>query len=352
MFGKILSLLASVTLCMGCTSNPPEIRAICLRDDIGNYILKWETDPPVKGVVKMYVSDTPDGFNKSNPALYAPIDEGVATYITNDNITRKYFELVFNNRYPKIVGARWVATDSIQNLRDMGGYTTRSGKRATRWGKIFRSGQPASLSERDSIRLDNLGVKTIIDLRTDSEIVAAPIRYNKAKIVHISVSTGRMKEIPDRIREGRMRKGDAILYMQDQYLQFVTDNSEAFARALEEFQHPENYPILFNCSFGKDRTGFMAALLLSALDIPEETIMKDYVASNDYIDLSHLAYLARNLDTDAQESITVLLTANESLMDLTFRKIRKDYGSVDKFLSKKLNLTEKKRTRLKDMLLY
>lgn len=351
MFGKILSLLASVALCMGCTSNPPEIRALCLRDDIGNYILKWETDPPVEGVVKMYVSDTPEHFNKSNPALYAHISEGVATYITNDNITRKYFELVFNNRISKIVGARWVATDSIQNLRDMGGYTN-AARKTTRWGKLFRSGQPASLGEWDSIRLDNLGIRTIIDLRTDSEIVAAPIRYNKAKIVHIPVSTGRMKEIPGRIREGQMRKGDAIVYMQDQYLQFVTDNSDAFARALEEFQNPDNYPILFNCTFGKDRTGFLAALLLSALDVPEETIMKDYMASNDYIDLSHLAYLARNLDTDAQESITVLLTANESLMDLTFRKIRKDYGSVDKYLSKKLNLTEKKRDRLKDMLLY
>lgn len=351
MFGKILSLLASVALCLSCTSTPPEMRALCLRDDIGNYILKWETDPPLKGVVKMYVSDSPDHFDTSHPALYAPIDQGVATYITNDNITRKYFQLVFNNRYRKIVGARWVATDSIQNLRDMGGYTN-TAKKTTRWGKIFRSGQPSALSERDSIRLDNLGIRTIIDLRTDSEIVAAPIRYNKAKIVHIPVSTGRMKEIPVRIRERQMRKGDAIVYMQDQYLQFVTDNAEAFGRALDEFQNPDNYPILFNCSFGKDRTGFMAALLLSALDLPEETILKDYIASNDYINLSHLAYLARNLDTDAQESITVLLTANESLMELTFRKIRKEYGSVDKFLSKKLNLTEKKRAKLKNILLY
>lgn len=351
MLGKILSLFTSVTLLLGCTSVPPEIRALCLRDNIGNYVIKWETDPQIEGIVKMYVSDNPDHFNTTTPAVYANINEGVSTYITNDNITRKYFELAFNNRYVKIVGARSVVMDSVQNLRDMGGYFA-NGKHTTRWGKFFRSGQLSALSEWDSIRLQNLGIRTIIDLRTDSEALSSPTRYPQADLIRIPVSTGPMTDIPDRIREGRMRKGDAILYMQDQYLQFVTDNTEQFAQALDVFLHKENYPILFNCSLGKDRAGFLAAMLLAALGVPEETILKDYRASNDYIDLSHLAYLARDLSTDAQESITVLLSANESWMDLTLQKIRKDYGSLDKYLTQGLKLDEKKRQTLKDILLY
>ena len=80
-------------------------------------------------------------------------------------------------------------------------------------------------------------------------------------------------------------------------------------------------------------------------------IMKDYMASNNHIDLRSLAYMARNLNTDAQETITVLLGANETWLDLAFHKIKKEYGSTDKYLSKGLHLTEKERDTLKDIIL-
>ena len=92
MLGKILSLFASVILLVGCSSNAPDIRAICLRDDIGNYVIKWETDPVMEGIVKMTVSDNPDLFTNESPIIYANIKDGVATYITNDNISRKYYK--------------------------------------------------------------------------------------------------------------------------------------------------------------------------------------------------------------------------------------------------------------------
>ena len=155
MLGKILSLFASVILLVGCSSNAPDIRAICLRDDIGNYVIKWETDPVMEGIVKMTVSDNPDLFTNESPIIYANIKDGVATYITNDNISRKYFRLSFNDKYPRIIGARSAVMDSVQNFRDLGGYTSTNGK-TVKWGKVFRSGELSSLSEWDSIRLDNL----------------------------------------------------------------------------------------------------------------------------------------------------------------------------------------------------
>ena len=319
MLGKILSLFASVILLVGCSSNAPDIRAICLRDDIGNYVIKWETDPVMEGIVKMTVSDNPDLFTNESPIIYANIKDGVATYITNDNISR--------------------------------GYTSTNGK-TVKWGKVFRSGELSSLSEWDSIRLDNLGIKTIIDLRTNQETLTAPIKYTKANILQIPISVGKIADAPQRVIEGRMRKGDAGVYMEDEYLQFVTDNTDQFAKVLEQFQNEDNYPILISCSYGKDRTGFLTAMLLAALDIPRDAIMEDYLTSNQYIDTSHLADIVKHLSTDAQESITVFLTANEGLMDLAFHKIKKEYGSTEKYLSKGLRLTDKKRERLKDILLY
>lgn len=348
---KILSLFTTITALVGCTTNAPDIRTMCLRDDIGNYIIKWETYPQMQGTVKMYVSDNPDTFNLASPAVYANIHDGVATYITNDNISRKYFQLSFNDKYFQTVGGRSVIMDSVQNLRDLGGYLGEN-EQVTRWGRIFRSGQLSALSEWDTIRLDNLKIKTIVDLRTDEEMTMAPIRYTKAQVIRIPVAVGDFTGIPERIVKGEMRKGDGILFMQDLYLQYITENSAPFAKALEPFLKPENYPILFNCTLGKDRAGFLAAMLLAALDVPEETIIKDYALSEQYINLEHLAYLAQGLNTDAQETITVLLSSNEAYMDLVFHKIKRDYGSVHKYLAKEMHLTEKKQEKLKDMMLY
>lgn len=348
---KFIFLFTSVTLLAGCSYSTPEIRTLCLRDDIGNYIIKWETEPQVEGMLKMYVSDNPESFNRSIPSGYANINEGVTTYITNDNISRKYFLLSFNDKYFQTVGARSVVMDGIQNFRDIGGYLNNDHK-MTHWGKVYRSGQLTTLTERDSIRLANLGIKTIIDLRSENEVTASPFRYTHANIVNVPIHINGMDEITNRLKDGHMRKGDGILYMQDVYLQFVTADNPLFAKAMKIFLEEDNYPILINCSMGKDRAGFLTAMLLSALDIPEETIRKDYMASNEYININHLAFLARDLNMDAQETITVLVSANESLMDLVYRKIRKDYGSTDKYLSKGLHLSEKERDTIKDIMLY
>ena len=208
------------------------------------------------------------------------------------------------------------------------------------------------MSEWDSIRLDNLGIKTIIDLRTNQETLTAPIKYTKANILQIPISVARSPMPPNVLSRDECGKETPGYIWKTEYLQFVTDNTDQFAKVLEQFQNEDNYPILISCSYGKDRTGFLTAMLLAALDIPRDAIMEDYLTPNQYIDTSHLADIVKHLSTDAQESITVFLTANEGLMDLAFHKIKKEYGSTEKYLSKGLRLTDKKRERLKDILLY
>lgn len=351
MFRKIFSFIVSSVVFAGCTSHAPEIHTLCLRDDIGNYLIKWETNPPIEGSVNVYVSDSPEKFTKRNSVLQANINQGVTTYITNDNITRKYFKLVFNDKYNQIVGARSVAMDSVQNLRDMGGYYNNRNK-MTRWGKVYRSGDISNVSFIDSLRLSKLEIKTVIDLRDPMQMAASPLNLPGINIVRTSLSAGNLTELHPYLESGRIRKGDAIVYMQDFYLQFLKENSESFAEALQVFLDKDNYPILFNCALGKDGTGFLAALLLAALSVPEETIIEDYLASNEYIMVSRYASFAQNLNTDAQEAVTVLLSANESFLNPVLLKIKKEYGGLDNFLESELHITDKDRDKLKDILLY
>ncbi len=352
MFVRVFSVLIGIVSLSACNSHTPEINTVCIRDDIGNYILKWETSPPINGTLKLYVSENPGSFNRNNPKAQINIDEGITTYITDDNITRKYFLLSFNDKYYRTVSSRLVFMDSIQNLRDIGGYQTKRGNKTTRWGKIFRSGKVNALSERDTVRLDNLKIKTIIDLRTNEEMANSPITYSKANIVRIPISLGNLENITPRLEEGTIRKGDGIVFMQDLYLQYVANHSGEFAQAMDIFLNKDNYPILFNCTLGKDRVGFLAALLLISVGIPEETVMYDYMLTNDFINLQQYKPLVEQLSYDAQEALTVLLTTNESFLGLALRKIEKDYGSVEKYLQKELNITEKEQNQLKEIILF
>lgn len=351
MLRNILSLIAGTVALAGCTSHAPDIHTLCLRDGIGNYVIKWETNPPVEGTVNIYVSEDPEKFRESSPALQANINQGVTTYITTDNITRKYFKLVFNGKYSQVAGARTVPLDSVQNLRDMGGYFNNRNK-MIRWGKVYRSGDISNLSYIDSLRLDKLGLKTVIDLRSTEEMARSPLALPGVNIIKMPLSAGSLTQLQPYLQSGRIRKGDAIVYMQDLYLKFITENEESFAKALDVFLDEDNYPLLFNCTLGKDGVGFLAALLLSALSVPEETIMQDYLTSNDYIKTARYTHFARDLSLDAQESITVLLSANESFINPLLLRIGKDHGSMNNYLETALNISDKDQDKLKDILLY
>ncbi|MDH6303483.1 protein tyrosine/serine phosphatase [Parabacteroides sp. PF5-5] len=349
---RILIFVIIVGGIVGCSSHAPEILSLCLRDDIGNYILKWETNPRIEGTLKLYVADDPEELSRTNLAGMVDISNGVTTYVTNDNIVRKYFLLSFNDRYFETVAARSVWMDSVQNLRDLGGYTAGKSEKTTRWGKVYRSSALSQLSERDLKRLDNLKIKTIIDLRTHEEITKAPVVYSGAKIVHIPISAGNMPDILSRIEEGRAKRGDAIVFMQDLYLQYVTECSPQFAQALDVFLDEANYPILFNCMAGKDRTGFMSALLLATLGVSEDAIYQDYLTTNEVFDPGQYRSGLRLQDVDALEAFSVLLTAKESFLRLALTKIKKEYGSIDEYLTKELGVNEKQQAHLKDIMLF
>ena len=60
---QILGILTCLLALFGCKSESCDVRALCVRDEIGNYIIKWETNPVIKGIAKLYVSDVPDKFD-------------------------------------------------------------------------------------------------------------------------------------------------------------------------------------------------------------------------------------------------------------------------------------------------
>ncbi|MBQ7567704.1 tyrosine-protein phosphatase [bacterium] len=158
---------------------------------------------------------------------------------------------------------RRVTFESTRNTRDLGGLPTRKGY--VKDGMLYRSGALCYATDNDRRTIAELGINTIIDLRTAKEVDK--------------------KEGPDRLPEDSSIvtmylpmafKGDHSI---GRYYSYALDNDESVCAFFRTLAQPKAYPILYHCSAGKDRTGVMTALLLELLGTPRPVIMDDYLQS-------------------------------------------------------------------------
>ncbi|HKU39123.1 MAG TPA: tyrosine-protein phosphatase [Polyangiales bacterium] len=152
--------------------------------------------------------------------------------------------------------------DDLLNARDLGG-TPLSHDRSVRYGQLQRGPVLARLSDAGCAEFEKLGVRSVLDLREETERSATPESAcveAKAQLVHAPLP------IPYSL--------SAIDYLAD----LNTDAS--IARAFELLGDPEAYPIYFHCTYGRDRTGVLAALILLALGASPDVILEEYSLSS------------------------------------------------------------------------
>lgn len=181
---------------------------------------------------------------------------------------------------------RHICLDGQSNFRDIGGYVTSDGH-TIRWREVFRSGRLSSLSDVDVDRLDDLGIKAVVNFLTTDEIEAdGPDRLPSGVIEKpLPMEAGNMIDLTVVVNEAR-RTGDFSAVSPeinpDIHRLLMIEGRENYAELLRIAANPENRPIAFHCSGGVHRTGTAAALLLGALVVPWETIREDYLLSNTY----------------------------------------------------------------------
>lgn len=181
---------------------------------------------------------------------------------------------------------RHICLDGQSNFRDIGGYVTSDGH-TIRWREVFRSGRLSSLSDVDVDRLDDLGIKAVVNFLTTDEIEAdGPDRLPSGVIEKpLPMEAGNMIDLTVVVNEAR-RTGDFSAVSPeinpDIHRLLMIEGRENYAELLRIAANPENRPIAFHCSGGVHRTRTAAALLLGALVVPWETIREDYLLSNTY----------------------------------------------------------------------
>jgi protein-tyrosine phosphatase len=109
---------------------------------------------------------------------------------------------------------------------------------------------------------------------------------------------------------------------------------------------------LFHCTTGKDRTGWGAAALLTLLGVPEETVMEDYLRSNDYIIPMYQHVIDAFVAAGGQERIPLgALGVREEYLEAAFDEMRTNYGTIENYFSEALGIDAEQQQALKDLYL-
>ncbi len=230
------------------------------------------------------------------------------------------------------------------NLRDLGGYRTADG-RTVRRGLLFRSAALAKLTDADEAVVARLGLRTICDFRGVEESGRAPTRLDGPRIVPLPIEPTVGAGLRDILRT-KEATGEALHAVLERAYAAYALSSQAQYRGMLDAILDGALPLLFHCSAGKDRTGFAAATVLTALGVPWETVVADFEATNRLWRRDTVP--SADLPAGIRES---LLRADPALLRAAFDAARERHGSLDAWLAEALGLLPDRRQRLRDILL-
>ena len=174
---------------------------------------------------------------------------------------------------------RVISFESCLNFRDLGGYAGADG-RAVRWRRLFRSDSLHRMrpSEVDHL-LDELGVVTVVDLRTTAEREhGGPVPAEGRPGV-----TARHVPMVDELFADPERRRDRVppSDMGEGYAAMLRMAGHKVATVLGLLAEPTSYPAVFFCAAGKDRTGVLAALVLGLVGVSDDDIVADYALTDE-----------------------------------------------------------------------
>jgi protein-tyrosine phosphatase len=342
---KLAGALAIALAGSGAQAAPPAEPAV-ERQGGDTLVVTWRA----RGPVDVLVADRADAPLRSARLVSARDGDGKAV-IDHAGAARRYVVLRDVRSGDMVrVAERALPLEAGSNFRDVGGYPA-AGGRHVRWGLIYRSGATPLLTQSDRQTITGLGLKNMVDLRSDEERVLAPTRIDGVPYTAVGYSmTGLMS--------GLGTGGGMELLYRRLPETMVPQLRQIFARLLRN-----EGPIVYNCSAGQDRTGFVTAVILSALGTPWPVIVSDYHLSTKFrrpeFEMPPLApaqqagsaagamFAQFQSNPNATKAQPLKTAAGVAYLDFAFAELKAKWGGVNGYLAREIGITPRDTARLR-----
>ncbi|MFI6472984.1 tyrosine-protein phosphatase [Streptomyces sp. NPDC050516] len=301
----------------------------------GSFAVSWKA--PAVGSVTVYVGDRVVAYGGA---------EADVTVRGLPPADRQWFRLVPDQGDPLTLADRSLHLEGAPNFRDAGGHRTADG-RWVKMGVLYRTNDLHALTDADLAKLQRLGIRTDVDLRMPGERAEDPDRVLAgARYVAADVFGGDVK----RAMPATAAASERMMTRSYRWLVSRPSALDAYRSLFSLANAPRSSPLAYHCEGGKDRTGWATAALLTALGVDRDTVLRDYLATNDYLAARNAATLAKQTPETAAR-LKPILDARAEYLNTSFDEVKARFGTFDAYLQDGLGLSRQVLERLRETLL-
>jgi len=244
---------------------------------------------------------------------------------------------------------RVIDLEGTTNTRDIGGYQT-SELGTLRWRQIIRSENLSRLTASDFQKLEEIGLKTVIDLRTKKEHDRSPTVWqgeNPPRFFHFPVGDANndwFKAQRRMMKRNRFTEEQSLELMVEGYRMIVEEGPPSYQKMMAVVLDQSNWPILIHCNAGKDRAGVAVTLILESLGVDRETIMEEFLLTNEIGRTEKKAILLSKESKkigrgnkfgkgSSPSAWSPIVGVRAEMLEAFYASVDENYGSMDAFLS-------------------
>ena len=249
----------------------------------------------------------------------------------------------------ELANDRVIHLEGTSNTRDIGGYDT-GNLRSLRRGQIIRSENLSRLTASDFQKLEEIGVKTVIDLRTDREHEQSPTVWqgeNPPQFFHFPIGDTNndwFKAQRKLMKRSSFTEKHALEHMVEGYRMIAEEGQSSLQKLMEVVLDQSNWPVLIHCNAGKDRAGVAVALILEALGVDRETIMDEFLLTNEISRTEEKAiFLSKKHKKSGRgeklrrgpsaSAWFPIVGVQAEMLEAFYASVDEQYGSMDAFLT-------------------
>jgi protein-tyrosine phosphatase len=254
---------------------------------------------------------------------------------------------------------RVIAISGTHNFRDLGGYPCADG-RQTRWRTVFRCAHLANVDDAGWKQLSSLDIRWLIDLREQAECNAAPTQW-RTPFIPETISVPRSAGGYDNRQMLALEAGMDLAQARDRRVKAYCDKVLGFRHAVAAmFQTLAGNPLgslAFHCMAGKDRTGFLAAVLLTWLGVSREYVVEDYLLTRDTarnsvpIDQANGLLALYGLENAGADALRAMTEVIPECIIAALDDIEANHGGIDRYVETASGLNSQQLDAVRERLL-